>query len=178
MMKSKSLISPLGRVSYPYVFKPQDYDGNGIFKYQLTLLIDADDAGLKEMRALASAKAKEFWEGEVPKGIWNPFREGDESKPEEKGKIKINFKRDTKRKPGVLDTTGEVITEESDLFYGGCYARVSYSIYCYKKGSGGIGFGLNNVLKVRDGERFGSAVHGEEFNEFIMSAGTDEDLFS
>jgi hypothetical protein len=71
--------------------------------------------------------------------------------------IFITFKATEKYKPGVVDANVKDIIEPRE-FYSGCYARASVRAYVYdNKGNRGVGFGLNNVQKLRDGEPLGGS---------------------
>jgi hypothetical protein len=55
-------------------------------------------------------------------------------------------------KPGIVDIDLNPLIEPNDL-YDGCYGRASITFFPYLvNGRGGIGVGLNNVQKLKDGE--------------------------
>lgn len=156
-------MSPIGRVSYPSVWKMNQMigpDGQpaGKAKFELTLLIDKDDPGLKTMKQRAQAAIAKKWPDPAkrPKGLRSPFRDGDVDKPsnpEYEGKTFIAFR--TEKKPGVVNAANEDIIDQSE-FYAGCFARVTFNAYAYDTmGNKGVAFGLNNVQKVKDGEALG-----------------------
>lgn len=181
-----ALISPVGRVSYPNVFKPAEpMQQGGAKKYQITLLIDKDDPLLAQMKDTAAAAAKKKWPNGPPRKPRSPFRDGDErfeekngSCPEYKGKFFIQFKSPEDRPPQVVDDKNRPITEASGKFYPGCWARVSYTAYAYDQGGNiGVAFALANVQKVRDDEPFDGRSSAEQ--DFGPPAGgmSSEDLF-
>ena len=54
-------------------------------------------------------------------------------------------------KPGIVDIDLNPLIEANDV-YDGCYGRASITFFPYiVNGRGGIGVGLNNVQKLRDG---------------------------
>lgn len=56
-------------------------------------------------------------------------------------------------KPGVVDVDINPILDPSEL-YDGCFGRASITLYPYLSNlDGGIAVGLNNVQKLKDGER-------------------------
>ena len=71
--------------------------------------------------------------------------------------------------------------EDQELVYSGCYGKVTLNLYPYSKaGNTGIGVGLNNVLKTRDGDNLGGRVSGEvdfadEFNDDTSFPGFSEE---
>lgn len=166
-------VSPIGRVSYPHVFKPQEYQGKS--KYSLSLLFD-DTADLSAMKAEAERVAKEKWPKGLPKGFKSPFRDGEEKEqPEYEGMTFVNFRANEDRKPAVVDAAKRPIAADSGEFYAGCYARVSFSCFAYDvSGSKGVAFGLNNVQKVRDGDRLdGSTTADDDFDALEEESSSD-----
>lgn len=158
-------VSPIGRVSYPYVFEPQTND-NGTKSYSVVLMFDKT-ADLSEMKAAAAKAEKEFLKGKkTPPGWKNPFRDGDEKNhegkhPEYAGKVYISFRANENRKPQVVDAMRESIGQQD--FYAGCFARVSYDCYAFdKNGNRGVAFSLGNIQKVRDGEPLDGRTKAED----------------
>ncbi len=173
-------ISPIGRVSYPNVFEPTQYEQNEP-KFQITLLFDKNDPGLEEMKRLASNAVKEKWPNGAPKNLRNPFRSGDEKfeesgKGEEyKGKVYIRFQCAADRPPQIVGPDKRVITAASGQFYPGCFARVSYTIYAYQKGGNcGVAFGLCNIQKTGEGDAFDNRTSAE--HDFDVVATQDGDF--
>jgi hypothetical protein len=171
-------VSPIGRVSYPSVYEPNEYKGKE--SYQLTLLFDKD-TDLSEMKAEAARVVKEKWGDKKPKDFDNPFRDGnekDDAGAEYENVTYVRFKRSTKKgPPQVVDSKKQAISEGSGEFYAGCYARVSYSCFAWEEGKkGGVSFGLANVQKMRDGESFDGRSTAEQDFDAVESA-DDEVLF-
>lgn len=172
--------SPVGRASYPHLFQPQvDKKDPNKKTYSLTLLFDKS-TDLKVLKDAAEAAIAERWPNKRPKTIRSPFRDGDEKdSPEYAGKIYVAFRAKEDRKPGVVgpDPTIE-ITQQSGEFYSGCYARVSFSAYAYETdGNVGVAFGLNNVQKVRDGERFDGRTEASEDFDAVEDSNTNKAMF-
>ena len=99
------------------------------------------------------------WGGKQPKNLHLPLRDGDEERadeyPEYKGMMFLNA--NSKTAPGVVDKDLNVILD-SEEFYSGCWGRVSVNFFPYDSaGNRGVGVGLNNVQKLKDGERLGGA---------------------
>jgi hypothetical protein len=169
-------VTPTGRVSYPHLFEAKLFKGKRNFS--IVLIFDKDDPGLAAMKKIANEVAKAKWGDKLPRGFMSPFKDGDEKeKPEYAGKVFINFKAQESRRPGVVDQGKQPITAESGAFYAGCYARVSYNCYAYDvDGSVGVNFGLNNVQKVKDGDRFDGGTSAEDDFEALEDT-SDSDLF-
>jgi hypothetical protein len=167
---SRKGVTPIGRVSHPHVFEPQVDKGSSKKTYSLVLMFDktADISGLK---AAYEAAIAEKWPNKKPKGLKSPFRDGDEvdedgdrkKGPEYAGKVYITFRAKDDRKPSVVGPDLQPISKESGDFYPGCFAKASYSAFAYEyEGKNGVSFGLNNIQKVRDGERFDGRTSAED----------------
>ena len=162
--------TPEFRVSFPAVFTPQAFEGQEA-KYSIVMLFDksTDLSALKKL-ALKAIEAKWPDATKRPKGLRNPFRDGDTEKPDVAGYANCIFVRaSTKMKPGVVDQTGKrVIQEEEGIFYAGCYARAQVSAFAYdQKGNRGVSFSLQHVQLIRDGEPFSGRSRPEDAFEAL-----------
>jgi len=192
---SPTLVSAIGRVSFPEVFEASSYEGSDP-KFGITLVYDLNaldmeaDKTLQAMKQAANDAAMERFGcgiGKCPKGsarpIAHPFRKGEE-KPAyyEEGQIFVKFT--SKLAPGVVYPDRTPIEPTSRDFYAGCYARVSFTVYTYdRSGNKGVGFGLRNVQKVADGEPIGSGSRSaaEDFEDVsdvdvVAEAMADDDV--
>lgn len=84
-----------------------------------------------------------------------------------------------KTAPGVLakETGRTRLTSENDgqdLVYSGCYGKLSVSLFPYNNMGYGIGVGLNNVLKTKDGEYLGGRSSAEA--DFAEELDDEDDL--
>lgn len=155
---STRVVTPIARLSYPYLFKPSKpmADG-GEAKYQCELIF-SKDADLSELKKAVNQAAVAKWGSNIPKNLKSPFRSGDtdrEGKDGYEGSIFIGAR--SKDRPGVVIGPDRMpCVNESDV-YGGCYVICSVTAFAYDtSGNRGISFALNNVWKVRDGEGFGN----------------------
>lgn len=193
----RKVTTPKFRASFVWAFKPQPpMEGStGEPKYGVTMLFDAaarktpQYEALKKL-ALAAAKEK-FGEKLVPdgngwfKGLRNPLRDGDE-KAELEGYKGTTFASATsKMQPGLVDQQlNRIVSDkvESDGFYSGCYARATVTAYGYDKaGNAGVAFGLQNIQKLRDGERMSGRTAAEDdfeaVDDFVAEGGGDDASF-
>lgn len=165
------------RLSYVHLFEKHRVNEKSDAKYSVMILIPKKDKATIEALRAAEAEAKEIgktkkWGGKIPAGMKSIIHDGDETAddyPERAGHWHMNVS--SPRKPGVVDSSLQPIMEESEV-YSGCYARVSVSAYPYKheQGGKGVSFGLNHVMKIRDGEALdGSSRAEEDFAEFAES---------
>jgi hypothetical protein len=168
MAKMQKVTTPVGRLSFPALFKAESMEG-GEPKFSCVLLFPKGSTDLSALQAMAKAAAAEFWPKGMPQGARSPFRDGDQKDPMIDGYAGHIFVRfSSTQRPKVVDLNLQEIVEPSEV-YAGCFCRVSASCYAYDKtGNRGVAFGLLNVQKVKDGESFGIASNVED--DFADSA--------
>lgn len=170
MSSEDKVLTPKFRVSFPNVFEPTSFNGSKP-NYNIQMIFD-EDADLSEMEALVQKKAKEKFPKGKPKKFKNPLRDGDEKDMEMyKGKIFAGAK--SLYKPGLVDKNLKDIINPEE-FYPGCYARATLTAYGYDQaGNQGVAFGLQNIQKLGDGDRFGGKA--EAANDFDVVADGEEE---
>jgi hypothetical protein len=159
-MALKKIVTPEFRVSFPHVFKPSENNFGGDNKYSIVMLFDkgTDLTPLKEIVEIAIS---DKWGDKRPKGIRSPFRDGNEKDYDGYQDV-IFCSATSKEKPGLVDWNCEPIIEQGE-FYGGCYARATIVAFAYDvKGNRGVGLGLQNVQKLRDGAAFTGRTKAED----------------
>ena len=97
------------------------------------------------------------WGGKIPARVQLPLHDGDEEKDDPAFENCYYFNCSSANAPGVRvkDELGAVVEalDDSD-FYSGCYGAVVINMFPYSNsGNVGVGIGLNNAIKLRDGER-------------------------
>jgi len=154
----KNFVTPVGRASFAHVFEATE-QLNGQLAFSLAVLFPkSDKEGISNIRkAIISAAKEKFGDDKAkwPKPLDNPLRDGDEKA--EAGitayadSFYINAK--SKYQPGVVGSNLKPIMDAEE-FYSGCYCRAQVNFYAYNKaGNKGVGVGLNNLMKVKDGDR-------------------------
>jgi len=161
------------RAAFANVFKPNEDD-----KYQVTMVFDNKEA-VDELKKFIKEWAEE--EGINLKGLAMPFKSGDEKA--DKDEKYEDFRGCTLitpvtwNQPGLVDQKRQPILDESE-FYSGCYARASITprVWEYKKKKG-VGFYLNNIQKMADGERYGGSFDpADDFDTVETTESVDEDF--
>lgn len=164
------------RLSYANIWEPKEND-QGQLKYSCALLIPkSDKATLQKIKGIVDslkAEAMNKNKGKLPANFKLPLHDGDEEKPEDEnyaGHYYLNAYANSK--PGIAKPIGkspdgslkfQEITDSTEV-YSGCYAKVSINFYLYDNKSKGIGVGLNNIVKVQDGESLaGKSSVNEDF---------------
>ena len=168
MTTETKVITGKVRLSYCSIFEPKSIDGNDE-KYSCSILIPKNDKEtlrkIKEAVDTAIEQGRGKWGGKVPPNLKKPLRDGDEERPDDQAYAGHYFlNASSKNKPGIAKPIGKgadgrtkflEITDTTEV-YSGCYAKVSLNFYAYDaKGNRGVAAGLNNVVKVQDGDYLG-----------------------
>ncbi len=153
------------RLSYANLVTPRanSSNPNAEPRYSVTLFIPKSDIAVKQnidasIDAAATDAQARLWGGVRPPIMPIPIHDGDGVRdngtaygPECKGCWVITA--NSKQKPQVVhqsDINTELAPQD---IYSGMYARVTINFYGYNQaGRRGIGCGLGNVMKTRDGE--------------------------
>lgn len=173
MSLHKGLITPVGIASYVHVWEMTKLL-NGQMAYNMAILLPkSNEEGIKSIRQAIASAAREKWGDDKkkwPAKLVSPLHDGDapenQDKPENYRKcFYMNPKTD--RQPGVVGPNAKPIMDQ-DEFYSGCYCRVSVNFFGYDKGGNkGVGVGLNNVMKIKDGPRLDGRKSAEsEFDAY------------
>ncbi len=177
------------RLSYINVVTPRAPQQGGEPKYSVTLLIPKSDFATKAdidsaIQAAAQAALAKVWGGVRPPQIKTPIHDGDgvrqsgEPYGEEcKGHWVITAS--TKMKPQVVGMDNINVELAPSDIYSGMYGRVTIRFFGYSNsGNKGIGCGLGNIMKTRDGEALaGTASAASDFaavgNAIVQPQNTD-----
>lgn len=153
------------RLSYVNLVAPRanNNDPSAAPKYSVTLLIPKSDVPVKQnidasIEAAATEALGKIWSGVRPPMLSIPVHDGDGLRengtpygPECKGCWVITAS--SKNKPQVVhqsDINTELLPQD---IYSGMYARVTINFFGYiRAGKKGVGCGLGNVMKTKDGE--------------------------
>ena len=147
------------RFSYANVFQPKAAVEGGVPKYSVSIIIPKSDKETvaKLQKAFDDCKASNaaFFGGAVPKNLKGGLRDGDEEKDDPAYANSYFINANSAKRPAVIDADRNLIMDPNE-FYSGCYGRVSVTFYPYNaQGSKGIACGLNNLMKLEDGEKLG-----------------------
>lgn len=160
-----SNISPIGRISFPHLFKPQQND-RGENVWSVVIVFDKKAQATPEYKAMEEAiqtAATERFGTKVPAGVKRKSLEPKsgypftlcETKPEwfgwaSEGSTMATFS--SKYAPVVIDRNKTEILDQAEV-YAGQYGRVQWTNYAYDaSGNQGVSFGLRAYQKVKDGE--------------------------
>ena len=161
---STKVVTGKVRFSYVNIFRSRSFTEGQDAKYSICLLIPkGDKATVKKLRAAIDEAIKDGisskWGGKKPANLKLPLRDGDEERaseaPEYEGMFFLNA--NSTQKPGIVDKDLNEILDPDEV-YSGCWGRASINFYPFNtNGNKGVGAGLNNIQKLKDDERLGSA---------------------
>lgn len=165
--RSKKIMTPEFRVSFPCLFEKRAVQVGQKATYSMCMLFPKTTK-LDELKALIREAAVAEFKLPLPAGLASPIHDGDVEKPgrsEYAGHFYINAKAHSHR-PHLVDRQCNPIGPEignAEEFYGGCYARATVTAYPYSyMGKKGVGIGLENVQKLREGEPFSGHVGADK----------------
>ncbi len=168
---SNTIVTGEVRLSYVNVFTPRPSQSGGDPKYSVTVLLPKADIVSKQaidaeiQRTLAEGAA--VFGGQIPAAPAIPIYDGDGVRPNgepfgEECRGHWVFTASSLNKPEVVDANVQPILSQSQV-YSGCYGRVSVRFFAYNKaGRKGVGCGLGNVQKLRDGEPLGGGTTAKQ----------------
>lgn len=170
------------RLSYVNLITPRAAQPNAEPKYSVTLLIPkTDNATLADINASIKAAYEDGvtkkWGGAHPQQKII-VHDGDGLRPSglpfgEECKGCWVLTASTKNKPQVVGIDNVNCELAPNDIYSGMYARVTLNFFAYDTaGSKGVGCGLGNVMKTKDGEPLsGGASAASDFADFGTPAG-------
>lgn len=183
------------RFSYAHLFVPTAMRPGLPEKYSLCVLIPKEGKGAAENKNAIDAvvahlcegvKADKKNKGKLPRDFDICVRDGDDDGVvDDKGDAYaghwyVNAKSDAK--PSVVgtqkDENGKYKSLGADEVKSGDYGHVTINFFAYDTaGNTGIGAGLNNVMKTRDGESLaGRASADSDFAEVDVDSSDDDDF--
>lgn len=177
-MSKTRVITPEAIASYPTLVEAEAMNEGEEPKFSVALVfpLGTDLTELKEAVKAAAVEKFGAKAGAVLKSN-NPFRTDGETKGYPAGSVFFNAR--TKMRPGVVSQVpnkdGRPTVIDAASIYPGAIVKASITTYGYDvKGNKGIGFGLNNIQFIRDGERLDSNIAAQD--EFAADENAVADL--
>lgn len=166
--RSARINTPKARASYPHVFKPSAFQGEGDPKFSISLYVPKSESEfISRLRAAQDEAVKALYGAKKPQNFetWG-ITDGDELEDAAAANCWV-VKASNKSKPRIVDSQGQDILDELEI-YGGCYCRAVLTAKAYgTNNKGGVSLELLVVQKVGDGQPFGGAAKA-------MSAAVEE----
>ena len=160
---STKVITGKVRFSYVSIFKSRAFQSGQDAKYSICLLIPKEDkTTVKKIKAAIDAAIQEGvsarWGGKKPSNLKLPLRDGDDERAEEAAEYEDMYflNANSTQKPGIVDKDLNEILDPEEV-YSGCWGRASINFFPFNtNGNKGVGVGLNNIQKLKDGDRLGA----------------------
>jgi hypothetical protein len=163
--------TPFGRLSFPYLDKPDVGRTYSNGKYKSDLFISKQDMNSPEGKQMVEAVlkvAREYFQNPsiTLQQFKHPFKDVDAMAEESRLKLPeavrtghILIRCNSKNQPPVLGPDKKELTaEEVSKVKGGDWARFVVGAFPYHQQGGGVTFGLNVVQFKQKGEAFGQGV--------------------
>jgi len=178
---STKVVTGKVRFSYVNIFKSRSFKDGQDAKFSICLLIPKEDkATIKKIQAAIDEAVQDGiaskWGGKKPANLKLPLRDGDIERAEEASEYEDMYflNANSNQKPGIVDKDLNEILDPDEV-YSGCWGRASINFYAFNtNGNKGVGVGLNNIQKLKDGERLGGARASAE-SDFGDDFEDDED---
>ena len=186
--RKPNLITPMFRGSYCNLITPRVPGKKGAAqegkdpKYSILIVLPKDDPDtdkfLKRLRvAIDEATTEKFGKPVAHQKLKHfPIRDGDADDNEDFAGHWL-IPASSKFKPGALDSKGQKLFSEDQL-YSGAWYRAAISVWAWDSDLGGRGVSVNlhNVLKEKDDTRFGGGTAAEDdFKAHIREDDDEED---
>ncbi len=150
-------MTPMFRAAFAHVFTPNAPKGADKKSYSIAMLFKKGE-NLTVIQKAIDAAAKEKWGDKIPKKFKHPIiKEQDELAEQYEGFTEGAFfiQASNQMQPGLVDKDRNEIIDEQE-FYSGCFARATVRAYAWDNAFGkGVSLSLQNVQKLKDGERLG-----------------------
>lgn len=160
------VITGVVRLSYAHVWEPASINDSDEKKYSASIIIPKSDTKtIKAIQAAVEAAKRvgmeKKWGGKLPKNLKLPLRDGDEEREDEAYQDSYFVNASSKQAPQIVGPRCTQIMSQDEV-YSGCYCVASLNFYPFDtNGSRGIACGLNNIMKIRDGEPLGGRASAE-----------------
>lgn len=166
---SIKVVTGLVRFSYAHVFEAKAIVEGQTPKFSCSILIPKSDKktinAIKKGCEQAATDGLVKLGGKIPANLKTPLRDGDEERGEDEAyQGMMFFNASSLTRPQVVDEDLNPIMNQED-FYSGCWGRVSINLYAFNtNGNKGIAAGLNNLQKLKEGDKLsGGSTASEDF---------------
>lgn len=160
------VVTGKARLSYAHIWQPHAIEEGSEPKYSCSLIIPKSDkktiAAVNQAIENAKKAGAAKWGGKVPANLKLPLRDGDADRPDDENYKNCYFiNANSSARPGVVDRNKQTIIDPEEV-YSGCYVMASINFYAFNvSGNRGVAAGLNNLMKVSEGEPLGGKLSAE-----------------
>lgn len=179
LASSGNLITPAGRMSYPYLLtpNPKAKTKDGKLKYTVSLLLPPDTDLSVAKKAAQDAAVEKFGakvnDEHFRKSLRLPFLDAfEKTKGDEQFKGWVMLRLASVNKPQIIDASNAEVIEPHEV-YAGRWARFTVRAFAYDTdGNRGVSFGLQNAQLLDHGEPLAAnfARATDEFDPVVAGA--------
>lgn len=184
LMSARRVRTGEARFSYVHVDTPRVNKESGKETYGMAVLIPKTDTETLQLVEQAVENALQDGIGKFggkipPRGALKlPLRDGDIERddPVYAGHYFINANANVDHQPQLLKLSGgKAVPAQAGDVYSGAYGLVTLEFFAYStNGNKGVGAGLGNVLKLRDGDSLsGGATAEDDFGDIAPTAASE-----
>lgn len=177
---------PTARLSFPKLFTPEEFQGDGKPMYSCSLIVDPKNPAIKQIRDAMEVMGKAKWPKEWPsvkktmdaKDL-SCLHDGDTKDFDGyAGMLYISCRAPANKRPTIIDRDRSQLAEKDGKIYGGCYVNAMIELWAQDNKFGKrINAQITGVQFVRDGDSFGggaSAADAEDFADIADGADADD----
>ena len=157
-LKTGHIVLEHVRLSFPNLFEPNSYKGQGDPKFSANFLMDLDDnkEQIEDVKKIITSTVKTKW-AQTPKKLQMCFHPGEEKAYDGYENV-MYVSAKNKKRPQIADQEGHSIVLEDDKVFAGCYVDAVVDFYARDDKYGqGVGCNLVAVIFNESGERFGGS---------------------
>lgn len=164
-MANRTFMSPVFRLSYPFIFAKNKND-----KYSISMIFDKDlirnDKSYKAKYLDLKTEIERVGKAAFPDGKakrLSPLKDGDTERPDDPVyKNSIFCEATTQFEPQILDHNRSEVISRDDV-YAGCYCRARVHVFSWDINGGGVSVGFDAIQKVKDGEKISTKPDAKDF---------------
>lgn len=165
------------RISYPHIFEPFAYQGQGKAKYSAKFLIPKTNTALVKQiaDAMKELATNTYKDKKLPPADKLCLRDGDQTGRDEDAGYWVLSASDDAR-PVVVDQKRNPLTAEDEVIYPGCVVNAKIRLWAQDNQYGKrINANLMGVQFSKDGERLGSGRTRQSADEMFDSVESLDD---
>lgn len=163
------------RLSFPKLFTPEEFQGDGKPMYSCSLIIDPKNPAVKAVKDAIEAMGKAKWDKSWPavkktaeaKDL-NCLHDGDTKEFDGyAGNLYISCRAPANKRPTVIDRNKSPLSDRDGKIYGGCYVNAIIVLWAQDNQFGKrINAQITGVQFLRDGDSFGGGAAAADADQF------------
>lgn len=167
------------RLSFPALFEPRDFNGDGKFRWSANFIVPKNDPQIDELKKIITAISLDQWKDKSPAILKQlettdktPLHDGDVKTQDGYEGMYFLSASNARVAPKVVDRDRTPLQESDGRIYGGCFVNAHVDLYAQDSQWGRrINATLTGVQFVKDGDAFsgGRMLSDDEFEDLSGS---------